>query len=116
MGLCLLGVELPPRVQAWLQLESLQVSWGFGLPRGGEGLAGSARWAVRTGCFLGVWLCPLGVCPGCPAVSGGYPFSPLSLLSLPPLLPTPSMLLPSFFLSEPLMLWGSPQVGGVFFI
>ena len=32
--------------------------------------------------------------------------------------PLPSSLtpysLPSFFLSEPLMLWGSPQVGGVF--
>ena len=68
----------------------------------------------------GVVLTPRGAPTGgalqCQAAIPFPPFPPLSLLSLPPLLPTPSMLLPSFFLSEPLTLWGSPQVGGVFFI
>ena len=35
------GVELPLLVRAWLQLESLQVSWGSGC-LGVEGLVGSA--------------------------------------------------------------------------
>ena len=110
VGLHLLGVELPLLVQAWFQLESLQVSWG---PRGG-GSGGLCLMGCTYGLSLpwDAWLFPL----GCASTGGdlqcqaAIPLSPCSSSSsLPLLLHTPSMLLPPFFLSELLMLWGSPR-------
>ena len=59
----------------------------------------------------GAWLFPLGCAPtGGDLQCQATPLSPCSSSSfLPLLLHTPSMLLPSFFLSELLMLWGSPR-------
>ena len=109
MGLRLLGVELPPRVQAWLQLESLQVSWGFGLPRGGR------VWrALPDGQYIRV-VVSLGcvVVPPRGAPTGGalqcQAATPLPPCSSSPFLPSYSLLLHSFFFSELLILWGSPR-------